>query len=207
MDLRLVRIHFNGYTKDLVIKVGCKFFIKIQIFHPDLNEFPLTHGTFVMCHAKLQDFVITSSGNFCMFICSLFDTRPLSVLIIGPLGTNFTQIWIKIQFPFQIHVTIIYKMVAILFRPQCVNSLAPGTFEWNFKWVIFMINSVIDGWCISGKIALRWESLDLSDDKSTLVQVVAWCRQAASHYLSQCWPRSVSLYGVTRPQWVNPSHS
>ena len=31
---------------------------------------------------------------------------------------------------------------------------------------------------------------------------MAWCRQATSHYLSQCWPRSRSPYGVTRPQWV-----
>ena len=31
---------------------------------------------------------------------------------------------------------------------------------------------------------------------------MAWCRQATSHYLSQCWPRSMSPYGVTRPQWV-----
>ena len=44
--------------------------------------------------------------------------------------------------------------------------------------------------------------LDLTDDKSTLVQVMAWCRQAAIHYLSQCWPRSVSPYGIIRPQWV-----
>ena len=45
--------------------------------------------------------------------------------------------------------------------------------------------------------------LDLTDEKSTLVQVMAWCRQATSHYLSQCWPRSLLPYGVTRPQWVN----
>ena len=32
---------------------------------------------------------------------------------------------------------------------------------------------------------------------------MAWCRQAASHCLSQCCPRSLSPYGVTRPQWVN----
>ena len=50
---------------------------------------------------------------------------------------------------------------------------------------------------------LRWMIQDLTDDKSTLVQVMAWCRQATSHYLSQCWPRSVSPYGVIRPQWVN----
>ena len=38
--------------------------------------------------------------------------------------------------------------------------------------------------------------------KSTLVQVVAWCRQATSHYLGQCWSRSMLPYGITRPQWV-----
>ena len=32
---------------------------------------------------------------------------------------------------------------------------------------------------------------------------MAWCHQATSHYLSQCWPRSLSPYDVTRPQWVN----
>ena len=46
-------------------------------------------------------------------------------------------------------------------------------------------------------------SLDLTEDKSTLVHVMVWCRQATSHYLSQCWPRSLPPYGVTRPQWVN----
>ena len=45
-------------------------------------------------------------------------------------------------------------------------------------------------------------SLDFTDDQFTLVQVMTWCRQATSHYLSQCWPRSLSPYGVTRPEWV-----
>ena len=49
--------------------------------------------------------------------------------------------------------------------------------------------------------------LDPTDDKSILVQVMAWCRQATSHYLSQRWPRCLSPYGVTRPQWVNSSLS
>ena len=44
-------------------------------------------------------------------------------------------------------------------------------------------------------------SLDFTD-KSTLVQVMAWCHQATSHYLSQCWPRSMLPNGVPRPQWV-----
>ena len=59
------------------------------------------------------------------------------------------------------------------------------------------------GWSISYEIALRWMPLDLTDNKSTSVQVMAWCRQATSHYLSQCWPRSISPNGITGPQWVN----
>ena len=43
---------------------------------------------------------------------------------------------------------------------------------------------------------------NLTDDKSTLVQVMAWCHQATSHYLNQCWLRSPMPYGITRPQWV-----
>ena len=63
---------------------------------------------------------------------------------------------------------------------------------------------MIEGWGIScSEIALIWMSLDFTDDQLTLVQVMAWCRQATSHYLNQCWPRSLSPYGVTRPQWVN----
>ena len=34
-------------------------------------------------------------------------------------------------------------------------------------------------------------SLDFTDDQSTWVQVMAWCRQATSHYLSPWWPRSM----------------
>ena len=33
--------------------------------------------------------------------------------------------------------------------------------------------------------------------KSTLDQVMVWCRQAASHYLSQCRPRSLLPYDMT----------
>ena len=44
--------------------------------------------------------------------------------------------------------------------------------------------------------------LDLSDVMSTLFQVMTWWCQAASHYLRQYWPRSMSPCGVTRPQWV-----
>ena len=73
---------------------------------------------------------------------------------------------------------------------------------WLTHWPLGDFNSltlVNGGWGISYEIALRWMPQDLTDEKSTLVQVMAWCRQATSHYLSQCWPRSLSPYGVTTP--------
>ena len=42
---------------------------------------------------------------------------------------------------------------------------------------------------ISTEIALRWIPQDFSDYEWTLIQVMAWCRQAPSHCLSHCWPR------------------
>ena len=36
--------------------------------------------------------------------------------------------------------------------------------------------------------------------------LMAWCPQAASHYLSQCWPRSVSPCDIPWPQWFDPYH-
>ena len=49
-------------------------------------------------------------------------------------------------------------------------------------------------------------------DKSTLVQVMCWCRQTTSHSqccprsVSQCCPRFMSPYGVTRPKWLDIKH-
>ena len=66
-------------------------------------------------------------------------------------------------------------------RYDCkLNSLAPGRFEWNFKYLILQIISVIDGLVISCELAIRRMSLDLTDEKSTLVQIMAWCRQATT---------------------------
>ena len=122
-------------------------------------------------------------------------------MLIGPLEASISEILIKIQdFSFtKMHLKISSA------RKGGVNSLAPGICQFNFRKVICKLNLVNGGWGISYEIALRWMPQYLTDDKSTLVKVMAWCRQATSHYLSQCWPRSMSPYGVIRPQWVNIS--
>ena len=100
-----------------------------------------------------------------------------------------------------------YKHFVPEHGPELINSLAPGGFENSFQNVFFKLISWIDTLSNSCETALRSMPQNPSDYKSTLVQVMAWCRQAASHYLSQCCPRSLSPYGVTRPQWVKLTKS
>ena len=83
-----------------------------------------------------------------------------------------------------------------------INSLVPGGFPWNFALVNFKLILVLDDWDISCAILIMWMSQGFTDDKSTLIQVMAWCRQATRHYLNQCWPRSKLPYGTIRQQWV-----
>ena len=83
--------------------------------------------------------------------------------------------------------TILLRIALLFFVTfaQCagINSLNPGKFKKMNKLpvVIFQLILVIGAWGILGEIALRWLPQDLIDDESTLVQVMAWCRQATSH--------------------------
>ena len=97
----------------------------------------------------------------------------------------FHEKWIYDEFEFMMGVR----------RISCINSLAPEICGSNFKSIIFIL--IIQG--THCEIAARRMPQNLTDEKSTLVQVMAWCCQATSHYLNQCWPRSVSPYGITRP--------
>ena len=56
------------------------------------------------------------------------------------------------------------------------NSLAPGKSECDYKYVIFNLVLLIGIFRSSHDNALWWMPQDLTDDKSTLVQVMAWCR-------------------------------
>ena len=86
---------------------------------------------------------------------------------------------------------------------RCIDTLAPGRCGSNLKCIILKFIFCVDIRSIAGGIVVRWKLQHLTDYLSTLVQVMAWCHQAPSHYLSQCWPWSMTPYSVTRPQWVN----
>ena len=63
-------------------------------------------------------------------------------------------------------------------RENQLNSMASGRFRWFFL-------PMIGGWGNSNEIVLIWMSLDLTDDKPTLLQVMACYLTAPSHYLKQ----------------------
>ena len=89
-----------------------------------------------------------------------------------------------------------FKCIAVIW----LNSFTPRRSECDFKNAIFNLVLLIGIDRDSYNNVLKCLPWYLTDDKSTLVQVMAWCHQATSHHLKQCWLRSVSKYGVTRPQ-------
>ena len=62
-----------------------------------------------------------------------------------------------------------------------VNPLAPGRSGNNSKVSISNSLNRKIAWVLTVKL---WMPQNLSYEKSTLVQVMAWCRQAPSHYLN-----------------------
>ena len=98
---------------------------------------------------------------------------------------------------------VTHRNLTTPWKPQ-LTHWPLGGFDWSLKLVNFKLISPINIWSIYCEIAIRWIPQYLTDQ--TLVQVMAWCHEATSHYLSQCWPRSLSPYDVTRPQWVKPHY-
>ena len=84
-------------------------------------------------------------------------------------------------------------------RPKCLCL-----FFTCYEWIIPVCDvdnttNKLIGFAISSmpftpinSLALGWISKKSFDDESTLDQLMAWCRQATSHYLSRCWPRFMS---------------
>ena len=67
-------------------------------------------------------------------------------------------------------------------------------FKFHLRW--WYIKS-----SIAGRMVIRWMAQDCYDE-ATLVQVMAWCHQATSNYLNQCWPGFMIPYCITKGQWV-----
>ena len=84
----------------------------------------------------------------------------------------------------------------------CLMTPSPPLRQTSLIHITYLIRNKIE-WVLSGtSIVNRWMPHDLNHGELTLVHVMAWCRQAASHYQSQYWSRPFGV--ITRPQCYNP---
>ena len=71
------------------------------------------------------------------------------------------------------------------------NSVAPGNIAVILKGYFSNALYRIVAWPLAVKISVRWMPHNLTKEKSTLVQVMAWWRQAASQLLE---PMYIQIY-------------
>ena len=155
----------------------------------DINSMLIAHKWSV-----ISIFYLTQIRSF--YLYSINNIVSISLSKVYNQFKEYLEVWC----PMMIAIFIMCSFGVYILN---FNSLAPGKFQFNFRQVIFKLTLLNGGWGISHEISVRWMPQYLNDIESTLVQVMAWCRQAASHYPRQCWPRSMSKNAVTRPQWVN----
>ena len=97
---------------------------------------------------------------------------------------------------------VVRKLAAILSRPQCVNSSHPWMKWPSFHKRHFQIYSHNEKCCILIRISWKFVPKGLIDNKSALVQVMAWCqtsdRPLSEPMLSQFTDIYVALVG----RWV-----
>ena len=164
------------------------FFVNIYLVNLFLDQQDgLTYGTRCPGTTFILWFVIVLVSLCYVLFCWTFQVVQQTLwMIAGPNAQQNQSPEFEDCKRYVCHIHFLpYKILIIYKCPghalvHIFNSLAPGKLEWNFRHVIFKHILVIDGWGLSCEIALISMSLDVTDDKSTLVHGMAWCRQATS---------------------------
>ena len=122
-----------------------------------------------------------------------FDDTPTLVQVMAWCLTApshyLSQYWHICMSPLGYN-ELILKWQTFWKSPWGVNSLSLGRCDRNFECIISNSTITLNGhdgnWDAYNEIALRWIPQNPSNEKSTLIQVMAWHHQATSHYLRQC---------------------
>ena len=131
-----------------------------------------------------QDYVVTH--NF---------LGPVSTSAMFTLGIASWRLCIS-SFPLLFHIYV--RELGHI----SVNSLAPGKFELNYRYVIFEEIWVIDGWGVSCEIALILMSVDFHWWSVNIGSGNGLVPPGNKPLPEKCWPRYLTPYGVPRPRWV-----
>ena len=151
-----------------------------------------------MCHSCLPD-TISDWNPWCIcywIVCngSLDQFYWINLLLGGHFGRQGRSEWDWPGLPTVSHaVCFLYrqwKLEVVACLPDVwlgtVNSLSPGRFEWNFRFLIFNIILVINGWAIFVqvpsnecywtllKISQHWFNKPLPEPMLTQINVGIW---------------------------------
>ena len=85
-----------------------------------------------------------------------------------------------------------------------IKWLATERWDNNFKSMILSLSYRTVAWALAVKLLF---GENLIKQNSIVVQAMAWCHQASNLYFCQRWPRYISPYHVTNPQWVKVGHN
>ena len=75
-----------------------------------------------------------------------------------------------------------------------INSMSPG------RCITFFENIISNDhflWTYLVHLLWNWTGIDANNLQSTLVQVMAWCHQATSHYRSPCFDKYICYHTVS----------
>ena len=123
--------------------------------------------------------------GICIFIFSFLNSANwLSPPCVTIMRIFYRQLGTMCMF--YVSVIIIIKTPALHF-----DSLSPETCGSNIKSLSFKLILQNSSLGAHFEISLRWMLKHLTNEKSLFVQVMTWCHQATSHYLSQPWLRSM----------------
>ena len=125
-----------------------------------------TKLTLNIVHEKM----ITSNNIYIQYVQYWFDYM---VHIVWHLLAKY--VW---------HVRYISQTLDFILKCATVLEFLTAGQDWKWKFELQNAAEIMPS-----KIELKLSTFTTEPigDKSTLVQVMAWCHQASSHYLSQCW--------------------
>ena len=101
---------------------------------------------------------------YTLFILGTTDFKCKQIISNRSIGMHSDNNWLTFIFEYSAQGTQYSKEL---------THWPLGDFKDIFRKVIFQLTLVIGGWSISCEIVLKWMSMDLTDGKSTLVQVMA----------------------------------
>ena len=151
------------------------------------------------CHSRCQHNTNSWDKN-CPKIC--WFPKPLQCMFLGekyvmlPLW-NSQVFRLNMLTSFEVWNTVIFK---VIWHSTCTFQITLENYSLHQDRMIFLTRWALGDVAVIFKliiqnsslgthseIDLRWMPQNFTHDKSSLVQVMVWCHQAASRYLNHCW--------------------